>query len=161
MSLTSFTVTTIQGQPQSLSVYEGKVLLVVNVASKCGFTGQYTGLQTLHQEYASRGLVVMGFPCDQFGHQEPGNEDSILKFCETQYKATFPLFAKIDVNGTNAAPFYQWLKSSKPGLLGTAAIKWNFTKFLIGRDGTPIKRFATITKPENMADFIRKQLQHP
>lgn len=156
MSLTSFTVTTIQGQPQSLSVYEGKVLLVVNVASKCGFTGQYTGLQTLHQEYASRGLVVMGFPCDQFGHQEPGNEDSILKFCETQYKATFPLFAKIDVNGTNAAPFYQWLKSSKPGLLGTEAIKWNFTKFLVGRKGQVLKRYAPTDTPES----LRKDIEH-
>jgi glutathione peroxidase len=158
MSLTSYTVTTIQGAPQSLSLFEGKVLLVVNVASKCGFTGQYTGLQTLHQEYASRGLVVMGFPCDQFGHQEPGHEAAILTFCETQYKVTFPLFAKIEVNGTNAAPFYQWLKSSKPGLLGTEAIKWNFTKFLVSRKGQVLKRYAPTDTPESLRQDIEQAL---
>ena len=109
MSLLTFNVKTIQGELQNLSQYEGKVLLVVNVASKCGFTGQYAGLQALHQEYASRGLIVMGFPCDQFGHQEPGSDSNILAFCETQYKVTFPMFAKIEVNGANAEPFYQWL----------------------------------------------------
>lgn len=158
MTLTSLTVKTIQGDPQSLNAYEGKVLLVVNVASKCGFTGQYAGLQTLHQEYASRGLVVMGFPCDQFGHQEPGDEDSILKFCETQFKVTFPMFAKIDVNGANAEPFYQWLKSSKPGLLGTEAIKWNFTKFLVSRKGQVLKRYAPTDTPESLRQDIEQAL---
>ena len=158
MSLSSFSVDTIQGKPQDLSLFEGKVLLVVNVASKCGFTGQYAGLQTLHQEYASRGLVVMGFPCDQFGHQEPGNQAAILTFCETQYKVTFPLFAKIEVNGTNAAPFYQWLKSSKPGLLGTEAIKWNFTKFLVGRKGQVLKRYAPTDTPDSLRQDIEQAL---
>jgi glutathione peroxidase len=158
MSLTSFTVNTIQGVPQALSVYAGKVLLVVNVASKCGFTGQYAGLQSLHQEYASRGLVVMGFPCDQFGHQEPGNESSILTFCETQYKVSFPMFAKIDVNGADASPFYQWLKTSKPGLLGTEAIKWNFTKFLVSRKGQVIKRYAPTDTPESLRTEIEQAL---
>jgi glutathione peroxidase len=158
MSLTSFTVNTIQGVPQALSVYEGKVLLVVNVASKCGFTGQYAGLQSLHQEYASRGLVVMGFPCDQFGHQEPGNESSILTFCETQYKVSFPMFAKIEVNGAEASPFYQWLKTSKPGLLGTEAIKWNFTKFLVSRKGQVIKRYAPTDTPESLRTEIEQAL---
>ena len=158
MSLTSFTVNTIQGVPQALSVYEGKVLLVVNVASKCGFTGQYAGLQSLHQEYASRGLVVMGFPCDQFGHQEPGNESSILTFCETQYKVSFPMFAKIEVNGADASPLYQWLKTSKPGLLGTEAIKWNFTKFLVSRKGQVIKRYAPTDTPESLRTEIEQAL---
>ncbi len=158
MSLTSFSVKTIQGEPQSLSHYEGKVLLVVNVASKCGFTGQYVGLQSLHQEYASRGLVVMGFPCDQFGHQEPGNDSSILTFCETQYKVTFPMFAKIEVNGAQAAPFYRWLKTSKPGLLGTEAIKWNFTKFLVGRKGQVLKRYAPTDTPESLRQEIEDAL---
>jgi len=158
MSLTSLTVNTIQGVPQALSVYEGKVLLVVNVASKCGFTGQYAGLQSLHQEYASRGLVVMGFPCDQFGHQEPGNESSILTFCETQYKVSFPMFAKIEVNGAEASPFYQWLKTSKPGLLGTEAIKWNFTKFLVSRKGQVIKRYAPTDTPESLRTEIEQAL---
>ena len=158
MSLTSLTVNTIQGVPQALSVYEGKVLLVVNVASKCGFTGQYAGLQSLHQEYASRGLVVMGFPCDQFGHQEPGNESSILTFCETQYKVSFPMFAKIEVNGADASPFYQWLKTSKPGLLGTEAIKWNFTKFLVSRKGQVIKRYAPTDTPESLRTEIEQAL---
>jgi glutathione peroxidase len=151
-------VNTIQGVPQALSVYEGKVLLVVNVASKCGFTGQYAGLQSLHQEYASRGLVVMGFPCDQFGHQEPGNESSILTFCETQYKVSFPMFAKIEVNGAEASPFYQWLKTSKPGLLGTEAIKWNFTKFLVSRKGQVIKRYAPTDTPESLRTEIEQAL---
>jgi len=158
MSLTSLTVNTIQGVPQALSVYEGKVLLVVNVASKCGFTGQYAGLQSLHQEYASRGLVVMGFPCDQFGHQEPGNESSILTFCETQYKVSFPMFAKIEVNGADASPLYQWLKTSKPGLLGTEAIKWNFTKFLVSRKGQVIKRYAPTDTPESLRTEIEQAL---
>ena len=158
MSLTSFSVNTIQGELQNLSEYEGKVLLVVNVASKCGFTGQYAGLQALHKEYASRGLIVMGFPCDQFGHQEPGSDSNILAFCETQYKVTFPMFAKIEVNGPNAEPFYQWLKTSKPGLLGTEAIKWNFTKFLVGRKGQVLKRYAPTDTPESLREAIEQAL---
>ena len=133
-------------------------MLVVNVASKCGFTGQYAGLQALHQEYASRGLIVMGFPCDQFGHQEPGSDTNILAFCETQYKVTFPMFAKIEVNGPNAEPFYQWLKTSKPGLLGTEAIKWNFTKFLLGRKGQVLKRYAPTDTPESLREAIEQAL---
>jgi len=158
MSLTSYSVKTIQGELLNLSEYEGKVLLVVNVASKCGFTGQYAGLQALHQEYASRGLIVMGFPCDQFGHQEPGSDSNILAFCETQYKVTFPMFAKIEVNGPNAEPFYQWLKTSKPGLLGTEAIKWNFTKFLLGRKGQVLKRYAPTDTPESLREAIEQAL---
>ncbi len=158
MSLTSFSVKSIQGELQNLSEYEGKVLLVVNVASKCGFTGQYAGLQALHQEYASRGLIVMGFPCDQFGHQEPGSDSNILAFCETQYKVTFPMFAKIEVNGPNAEPFYQWLKTSKPGLLGTEAIKWNFTKFLVGRKGQVLKRYAPTDTPESLREAVEQAL---
>ena len=134
------------------------MLLVVNVASKCGFTGQYAGLQLLHQDYASRGLVVMGFPCDQFAHQEPGDEASILKFCETQYKVSFPLFSKIEVNGAGTAPIYQWLKASRPGLLGTEAIKWNFTKFLISRKGDVLKRFAPTDQPESLRVEIEAAL---
>ncbi len=158
MSLLTFNVKTIQGELQNLSQYEGKVLLVVNVASKCGFTGQYAGLQALHQEYASRGLIVMGFPCDQFGHQEPGSDSNILAFCETQYKVTFPMFAKIEVNGANAEPFYQWLKTSKPGLLGTEAIKWNFTKFLVSRKGQVLKRYAPTDAPESLREAIEQAL---
>lgn len=158
MSPLTFNVKTIQGELQNLSQYEGKVLLVVNVASKCGFTGQYAGLQALHQEYASRGLIVMGFPCDQFGHQEPGSDSNILAFCETQYKVTFPMFAKIEVNGANAEPFYQWLKTSKPGLLGTEAIKWNFTKFLVSRKGQVLKRYAPTDAPESLREAIEQAL---
>ena len=161
MSLTSFSVKTIQGESQQLSHYEGKVLLVVNVASKCGFTGQYTGLQSLHQEYASRGLVVMGFPCDQFGHQEPGNESSILTFCETQYKVTFPMFAKVQVNGPNASPVFEWLKQEKKGLFGTEAIKWNFTKFLVARDQQVVDRYAPATKPLTLRENIKQALLVP
>ena len=158
MSLLTFNVKTIQGELQNLSQYEGKVLLVVNVASKCGFTGQYAGLQALHQEYASRGLIVMGFPCDQFGHQEPGSDSNILAFCETQYKVTFSMFAKIEVNGANAEPFYQWLKTSKPGLLGTEAIKWNFTKFLVSRKGQVLNRYAPTDAPESLREAIEQAL---
>lgn len=158
MSLARFSVKTIRGDTQVLSQYDGKVLLVVNVASKCGFTGQYAGLQALHQEYAARGLVVMGFPCDQFGHQEPGTEATILNFCETQYNISFPMFAKIEVNGEHTDPFYQWLKSSKPGVLRTEGIKWNFTKFLVNRNGLPVKRFASASSPASISADIKKLL---
>jgi glutathione peroxidase len=132
---------------------------MVNVASKCGFTKQYSGLQGLHEEFASQGLVVMGFPCNQFGHQEPGDDKDIQSFCTLNYGVSFPMFAKIEVNGPQADPLYQWLKNSRPGLLGTEAIKWNFTKFLVSRDGEVIKRFAPNTAPEDLRDNIKDALR--
>ena len=145
-----FTAVDIDGQQRALSDYAGKVLLVVNVASKCGFTPQYTGLQQLWNTYRDRGLVVLGFPCDQFGHQEPGDEAEIKHFCSLDYGVDFPLFAKIDVNGKQAHPFWAWLKQEKGGLLGSG-IKWNFTKFLVGRDGQVLKRYAPTDTPEKIA----------
>jgi len=145
--LSDFTVKDINGEPQSLAAYNGKVLLVVNVASRCGFTGQYAGLQALQEAFADRGFFVLGFPCNQFGGQEPGDEQTIKGFCETSYGVTFPMFAKIDVNGSQADPFYTWLKASMPGLLGTEAVKWNFTKFLVDRHGNVIKRYAPSVSP--------------
>jgi len=130
-----FSVTDIHGKPQSLAEYKDKVLLIVNTASRCGFTPQYKGLEALHRKMHARGLEVLGFPCNQFGAQEPGSEEEIESFCEVNYGVTFPLFAKIDVNGKNAAPLYEYLKEAKPGLLGSEAIKWNFTKFLVDRKG--------------------------
>lgn len=153
-----FSATDIDGREQSFSHYQGKVLLAVNVASKCGFTPQYTGLQKLWQDYRDRGLVVMGFPCDQFGHQEPGDEAEIKTFCSLSYDVDFPLFAKIDVNGAKAHPFWAWLKNEKSGLLGIGAIKWNFTKFLVGRDGKPIKRYAPTDAPASLAKDIEAAL---
>jgi glutathione peroxidase len=152
-----FTATTIDGREQPLGEYEGKALLVVNVASKCGFTPQYEGLEKLHESYADQGLVVLGFPCDQFGHQEPGTEAEIQDFCTTNYGVKFPMFAKIDVNGDGAHPLYRWLRSEKSGVLGDR-IKWNFTKFLVGRDGQVIKRYASTTKPEKIAPDIEEAL---
>ena len=152
-----FTATSIDGAPLPLSQYAGKVLLVVNVASKCGFTPQYAGLQQLWSDYRDRGLVVLGFPCDQFGHQEPGDEGEIAEFCEVRFGVTFPLFAKIDVNGTDAHPLYRWLRSEKGGVLGDR-IKWNFTKFLVGRDGRPIRRYGSTTKPEKLRADIEAAL---
>ena len=143
-----FCATAIDGTLVDLSIYRGKVLLIVNTASKCGFTPQYKGLQTLFEQYTERGLVVLGFPCDQFGHQEPGSEAEIKKFCASNYDVSFPLFAKIEVNGDNAHPLYKWLKEEKAGILGTEAIKWNFTKFLVGSDGTVLKRYAPRDRPE-------------
>ncbi len=145
-----FTAKTIDGAEQSLSDYRGKALLVVNVASKCGFTPQYTGLEALHRKFSERGFAVLGFPCDQFGHQEPGDEAEIKNFCALNYDVSFPLFAKIDVNGGNAHPLYQWLKSQKPGVLGTEAIKWNFTKFLIDGNGAVVRRYGSADKPESI-----------
>jgi glutathione peroxidase len=156
-SLGDFHATTIDGKDQDLGSYAGEVVLVVNTASQCGFTPQYAGLQELQDAYAERGFTVLGFPCDQFGHQEPGTEDEIASFCESSFGVTFPMFAKIDVNGDDAHPLYQWLKSEKRGLLG-GAIKWNFTKFLIGRDGEVIDRFAPQTKPADLVDDIEKAL---
>ena len=158
MSLPNLSLKTIAGELISLSHYEGKALLIVNVASKCGFTNQYKGLQELHQEFSEQGLVVMGFPCNQFGHQEPGDEETIKSFCELNYGVTFPMFAKIDVNGDQADPLYQWLKTSRPGLLGTEAIKWNFTKFLVSRQGEVLKRFAPNSAPDALLTDIKQAI---
>ncbi len=146
------------GEEQPLSAYEGKVALVVNTASKCGFTPQYKGLESLHQKYKDRGLVILGFPCNQFGKQEPGNAEEIGGFCERNFGVTFPLFAKVDVNGDNAHPLFAHLKQQAPGVLGTKSIKWNFTKFLVGRDGLVVKRFAPKDKPESLESAIEALL---
>jgi len=156
-----FSARAIDGTEQFLETYRGRVLLVVNVASKCGFTPQYAGLEDLYRSFHDDGLTVLGFPCDQFGHQEPGDEAEIQNFCSTQYDITFPLFAKIDVNGANAHPLYQWLKGEKPGVFGTEGIKWNFTKFLVGRDGRVIKRYAPTDRPASLREDIEKALSAP
>lgn len=153
-----FTARSVEGQDRSLADYKGKVLLVVNVASECGFTPQYEGLEALHRKFKDRGFAVLGFPCNQFGGQEPGSEDQIKGFCETRFGVTFPLFAKIEVNGAGTHPLYEFLKSAEPGLLGTEAIKWNFTKFLVGKDGNVLKRYAPPTKPEAIARDIETAL---
>jgi glutathione peroxidase len=153
-----FEADALDGTPQSLSQYAGKALLVVNVASKCGFTPQYAGLEQLWRAYRDRGLVVLGFPCDQFGHQEPGDAAEIRNFCSLTYDVTFPMFAKVEVNGANAHPLWKWLKQQKSGLLGTAAIKWNFTKFLVGRDGRVLGRYAPTDTPESLAADIEAAL---
>ena len=145
-----FSAKTIDGEEQPLSAYKGKAMLVVNVASKCGFTPQYTGLEALYRKFKDQGIVVLGFPCDQFGHQEPGDEEEIKNFCSLNYDVSFPLYAKVDVNGANAHPLYQWLKGEKSGFLGTEGIKWNFTKFLIDRSGKVIKRYAPTDTPEKI-----------
>jgi glutathione peroxidase len=154
-----FSARTIDGMERALAHYRGKVLLVVNVASECGFTPQYKGLEELHRKFESRGFAVLGFPCNQFGEQEPGSEEQIKSFCETRFGVSFPLFSKIEVNGREAHPLYAFLKSSEPGLLGTEAIKWNFTKFLVGKDGKVIKRYAPQTKPEAIAADIEAALK--
>ena len=157
MSLYDIDLVTIDGTPQKMEVYRGKTLLIVNVASQCGFTPQYEGLQALYESFKDRGFVVLGFPCNQFGQQEPSGEAEIEQFCTSKFSVTFPMFAKIDVNGANAHPLYQYLKSEKPGILGTEAIKWNFTKFLVGADGTVLKRYAPSEKPEMIiADLATK-----
>lgn len=156
-----FTAVGIDGHERSLQDYAGQPLLIVNVASKCGFTPQYAGLEALWREYRQRGLVVLGFPCDQFGHQEPGDEAEIAQFCRTSYDVTFPLFAKIDVNGANAHPLYRWLKAQKPGVLGTQAVKWNFTKFLVDRAGHVVSRHAPNEPPERLAPEIEKLVAAP
>lgn len=150
MSIYELEVTTIDGQPLKLERYRGKLLLIVNVASQCGFTPQYQGLEALYRKHKDDGLVVLGFPCNQFGHQEPGDADEIKRFCALSYDVTFPLFAKIDVNGDGAHPLYRHLKKERPGLLGSEAIKWNFTKFLVGRDGAVLKRYAPTDTPESI-----------
>lgn len=142
-----------------LSNYKGKVIIAVNVASKCGFTPQYTGLESLFKKYHEQGLVILGFPCNQFGFQEPGTNDEIQQFCSTTYNVTFPVLDKVDVNGAQAAPVFEFMKTEIPGILGTEMIKWNFTKFLIGRDGKVLKRFAPQDKPEDMEKEIEAALQ--
>ncbi|MES1242344.1 MAG: glutathione peroxidase [Acidobacteriota bacterium] len=154
-----FSANTIDGQPQSLDAYRGQVLLIVNVASQCGFTPQYTGLEALYRKHKSEGLAVLGFPCDQFGHQEPGDEAEIKNFCSLHYDVTFPLFAKIHVNGDDTHPLYEFLKSEKKGLLGSEAIKWNFTKFLVDRHGNVVKRYAPQDKPESLEKDLQPLLE--
>ena len=153
-----FSARDIDGKETSLSEYKGKAMLVVNTASKCGFTPQYTGLEKLSQEFKDQGLVVLGFPCDQFGHQEPGDEAEIKNFCSLTYDVSFPMFAKVDVNGPKAHPLFQWLKAEKSGLLGLEGIKWNFTKFLVGKDGTVLKRYAPTDTPEKIGKDLKKIL---
>lgn len=157
-SVHDFTATGIAGQPVALSSYRDKVLLIVNTASACGFTPQYAGLQALHETYADRGLVVLGFPCNQFGAQEKGTDEEIASFCDLKFGVTFPLMHKIEVNGDGAHPLYRWLTSEAPGVLGTKSIKWNFTKFLVGRDGQVIRRYAPQDKPEKLAADIEAAL---
>jgi len=151
-------VKNIAGTEVSMNDYKGKVLLIVNTASKCGFTPQYEGLEVLHKTYAAKGLVVMGFPCNQFGAQEPGDENEIKKFCSLTYDVKFPLFAKVDVNGDNAHPLYVYLKKHAPGIFGTEGIKWNFTKFLINKKGEVVKRYAPTDKPESISKDIEELL---
>jgi glutathione peroxidase len=148
VSLYDIPVRTIDGEPLTLGVYRGRTLLIVNVASRCGFTPQYAGLEALYRRRKSEGLEILGFPCNQFGHQEPGDEREIARFCSTTYGITFPLFAKIDVNGLHADPLYIYLTTAKPGLFGTRRIKWNFTKFLIARNGEVLQRFGPWHTPE-------------
>ncbi len=158
MSLYDIEVTDIEGRPRRLSEFAGKALLVVNTASQCGFTPQYEGLEQLSRRYADRGLVVLGFPCDQFGHQEPGDEAQIRGFCTSRFGVTFPMFAKIEVNGAGAHPLYRHLKKEAPGVLGIEAIKWNFTKFLVDPAGRVVARYAPITTPESLAGDIEAVL---
>ena len=153
-----FAANTIEGREQRLDAYKGKVLLIVNVASECGFTPQYAGLEALQKRYGAQGFSVLGFPSNQFGAQEPGTAAEIANFCERNYGVTFPLFAKIDVNGSGAHPLYKYLTSEKAGLLGTEAIKWNFTKFLIDKEGKPVARYGSSTKPDALEAPIKKLL---
>ena len=158
MNTYDFAALTIDGVDLPLSQYRGHPLIIVNVASKCGFTPQYAGLETLYKKYHDRGLEVLGFPCDQFGHQEPGSEAEIKSFCSLNYGVSFPMFAKIKVNGADAHPLYEYLKESLPGVLGTEGIKWNFTKFLVGKDGVPIRRYAPTEKPESLGTDVEAAL---
>ena len=153
-----FQATTLEGAPQDLSEWRGKALLVVNVASACGFTPQYDGLERLWRDYREQGLVVLGFPCDQFGHQEPGDAAEIRQFCSLKHDVSFPMFAKVEVNGPGAHPLWSWLKQQKSGLLGIGAIKWNFTKFLVGRDGQVLARYAPVDSPESLRRDIEAAL---
>jgi glutathione peroxidase len=153
-----FTATDIEGRERKLSEFAGQALLIVNVASKCGFTPQYEGLEALWRKRRGEGFAILGFPCDQFGHQEPGDEAEIREFCSLKYDVTFPLFAKIEVNGAGAHPLYRWLKGEKAGVFGTEAIKWNFTKFLVDRNGQVVKRFAPADSPQKIDAFVGELL---
>ena len=157
-TLSDFTATSIDGEELPLSTYDGQVALIVNTASQCGFTPQLEGLEQLHQQYADQGLAVLGFPCNQFGNQDPGSNEEIGAFCQKNYGVSFQMFEKVDVNGDGAHPVYRWLREEKRGILGEK-IKWNFTKFLVGRDGQVIKRYASTTKPEKLADDIERALR--
>ena len=156
--LHDISVKTIGGETKPLSAFAGTALLIVNVASKCGFTPQYAALEALHRQYKDRGFTVLGFPCNQFGHQEPGTEEEIRNFCSTTYDVSFPMFAKIDVNGADAHPLYQHLKKAAPGILGTEAIKWNFTKFLVNPRGEVVARYAPLDKPQTLTKSIEAVL---
>jgi glutathione peroxidase-family protein len=157
-SIYDFSAISIEGQTVSLSTYRDKVLLIVNTASQCGFTPQYQGLQALYDKYASKGLVILGFPCNQFGQQEPGSTAEIQSFCEKRFGVTFPLFQKVEVNGKDAHPLFQYLTKAAPGFLGSEAVKWNFTKFLVDRNGQVIERYASLAKPEDLERVIQKLL---
>ena|SRR5437868_13220353 len=157
-SIYDFEARRIDGQPAPLSDYRGRVLLIVNTASKCGFTPQFEGLEALYEKYAAQGLTVLGFPSNQFMSQDPGTNEEIGAFCTRNYGVSFPMMEKIDVNGADAAPLYKWLVKEAPGLLGSTAIKWNFTKFLVGKDGRVLKRYAPVDKPESITDDIEKAL---
>jgi len=156
MNLYECTVKTIAGQTLTLDTFRGQILLIVNVASKCGFTSQYAGLEALYRRYRDKGFSILGFPCDQFGHQEPGSEAEIKSFCSLTYDVTFPLFAKIEVNGSGAHPLYTCLKKAQPGLFGSEGVKWNFTKFLVNREGQVLKRYAPTDTPEKIEDDLSK-----
>ena len=154
-----FKVKTIQGEETTLEKYKGKVLLIVNVASQCGFTPQYDGLETLYQQYKEKGLVILGFPCNQFGSQEPGTEEEIQNFCRVNFGVTFPMFSKLKVNGEDTHPLYVYLKSEQPGFLGSEMIKWNFTKFLVNQTGKVVERFGSSTKPKEIEEEIKTLLK--
>ncbi len=158
MSVYDFSVETIKGEKTNLDNYKGDVLLIVNTASKCGFTPQYKGLQSIYESHKEQGLSVLGFPCNQFGAQEPGSSDEIMEFCELNYGVNFPMFAKVDVNGDEAHPLFKYLATEAPGILGSKAIKWNFTKFLVDRNGQVVKRFAPTDKPETIEKHIQELL---
>ena len=158
LTVYDFKARQINGQNMALSAFKGQVMLIVNTASQCGFTPQFGGLEDLHKTYGAKGLVVLGFPCNQFGTQDPGTDDEIASFCEINYGVSFPMMSKVDVNGPAAHPLYQWLCAEAPGLLGSQSIKWNFTKFLVGKDGKVIKRYAPLDKPADLAKDIATAL---
>jgi glutathione peroxidase len=158
MTVHDYSAKTIDGEDRTLSDYKGQVMVIVNTASKCGFTPQYKGLETMFREFRGRGLVVLGFPCDQFGHQEPGDENEIKKFCSLNYDVSFPMFSKVAVNGDHAHPLFKYLKNEAPGLLGSRGIKWNFTKFLVDKSGKVLKRYGSVAKPESIIKDIEKLL---
>jgi glutathione peroxidase len=158
MTVHDYSARTIDGEDRTLSDFKGKVMVIVNTASKCGFTPQYKGLEKMFRDYRDRGLVVLGFPCDQFGHQEPGDDNEIKKFCSLNYEVSFPMFSKVDVNGDHAHPLYKYLKDEAPGLLGSRAIKWNFTKFLVDKSGKVVKRYGSADKPESLIKDIETLL---